>query len=295
MSKKLFFDNLTHKGGIDPVNKIALLFLTLILLLPIQGQGVAPEAPASPEAVTPSAPPPGATPGAAAPPSTPGASTPSTVAPSDPAAGPAEPLPPAENKAKGSKQSISGFDGINWGTTYKDVKEKFRTLAAQPNENDNVEIVADTPDREILIKRRDIFYRYVFYKKPESKIVDSMVKSQEPAAAKLPEKDPTAGTARFFFVESSFPLLVADDVYKKLSEKYGERTGNTVAKEQRGAFVWNNESDEGFLFQWVEPYARQGYTRSIYYLSRKIREEIKSDLQLWQFVRELKAIEALVK
>ena len=269
------------------MNKIGLLVLTLTLSISIVGQGIAPEAPK-----------PGAVPSDSVPVDVAAPGTDSTKPPaasSDPAAGPVEPTAPADAKSKDKKQSISGFDGINWGTTYKDVKEKFRTLAAQPNENDNVEIIADTPDREILIKRRDIFYRYVFYKKPESKIVDSMVKSQAPSVAKLGAKDPTEGSARFFFVESIFPLLVAEDVYKKLSEKYGERTGNTVGREQRGAFVWNNESDEGFLFQWVEPYAKQGYTRSIYYLSRKIRDEIKSDLQLWQFVRELKAIESLVK
>ena len=61
----------------------------------------------------------------------------------------------------------------------------------------------------------------------------------------------------------------------------------------RGAYSW--EKEEGFLVQWVEPYAKQGYTRSLYYLSRKIRDEIKADLQAWQFVREIKALDSLLK
>lgn len=189
---------------------------------------------------------------------------------------------------------MEGFDGVAWGMTYKDMKERFRTMAANANAADNVEIVSDTPDREILIRRREIYYRYVFYKKPADKMVESMPK---PTAGKPPEKpaadDPTAGSAKFFFVESIFPLLKAEELYTKLSEKYGQRTGSSVGETNRGAYTW--EKEEGFLVQWVEPYGKGGYTRSLYYLSRKIRDEIKSDLQAWQFVREIKALDNLLK
>ena len=46
----------------------------------------------------------------------------------------------------------------------------------------------------------------------------------KPEAGKPAEKpavdDPTAGTAKFFFVESIFPLLKSDELYTKLTEKY---------------------------------------------------------------------------
>lgn len=167
-------------------------------------------------------------------------------------------------------------------------------MASNATAGDNVEILADTQDREILVRRREIQYRYVFYKKPPAKSIESMPK---PTASKVdekpPEKDDTLGTAKFFFVESIFPLLKSDELYTKLSEKYGQRTGSSVGETMRGAHTW--EKEEGFLVQWVEPYAKNGYTRSLYYLSRKIRDEIKGDLQAWQFVRELKAIESLLK
>lgn len=189
---------------------------------------------------------------------------------------------------------IEGFDGTAWGITYKEMKDKFRVMASNANAADNVEIVSDTPDREILIRRREIYYRYVFYKKPPQKPMESMPK---PETGKPPEKpaadDPTAGTAKFFFVESIFPLLKSEELYTTLTAKYGQRTGSSVGETMRGAHTW--EKDEGFMVQWVEPYAKQGYTRSLYYISRKIRDEIKGDLQAWQFVREIKALDSLLK
>ncbi len=194
----------------------------------------------------------------------------------------------------GASAKIEGFDGVAWGMTYKEMKDRFRVMASNANAADNVEIISDNPDREILIRRREIFYRYVFYKKPAAKSVESMPKPETGKPAEKPlADDPTAGTAKFFFVESIFPLLKSDELYTKLSEKYGQRTGSSVGETMRGAYSW--EKEEGFLVQWVEPYAKMGYTRSLYYLSRKIRDEIKSDLQAWQFVREIKAIESLLK
>lgn len=189
---------------------------------------------------------------------------------------------------------IEGFDGTAWGMTYKEMKDKFRVMASNANAADNVEIVSDTPDREILIRRREIYYRYVFYKKPAPKPIESMPKPEAgKPAEKPPENDPTAGTAKFFFVESVFPLLKSEELYTTLAAKYGQRTGSSVGETMRGAHTW--EKEEGFMVQWVEPYAKQGYTRSLYYLSRKIRDEIKSDLQAWQFVREIKALDSLLK
>lgn len=191
---------------------------------------------------------------------------------------------------------IEGFDGTAWGVTYKEMKDRFRVMASNANAADNVEIIADNPDREILIRRREIYYRYVFYKKTAAKPVESMPRpssTQVPPADKPVDNDPTIGTAKFFFVESIFPLLKSEELYTKLSEKYGQRTGSSVGETMRGAHTW--EKEEGFLVQWVEPYAKQGYTRSLYYLSRKIRDEIKNDLQAWQYVREIKALDSLLK
>jgi hypothetical protein len=232
-----------------------------------------PASPARPASAAPTSPKP-ATPAAAAPTSGPGST--------------------GNSNNNGGSAKIEGFDGVAWGMSYKEMKDRFRVMASNANAADNVEIISDNPDREILIRRREIYYRYVFYKKPPAKSVESMPK---PEAGKPAEKpavdDPTAGTAKFFFVESIFPLLKSDELYTKLTEKYGQRTGSSVGETMRGAHTW--EKEDGFLVQWVEPYAKMGYTRSLYYLSRKIRDEIKGDLQAWQFVREIKALESLLK
>ncbi|MBV6493568.1 MAG: hypothetical protein LDLANPLL_01591 [Turneriella sp.] len=231
-------------------------------------------------------------------PARPGAPGGNPTQPTSPPGTTGQPAPVQPNNGSTNNNQnaqIAGFDGVAWGTTYKDMKERFRVMASSANANDNVEIISDNPDREILIRRREIYYRYVFYKKPADKPVASMPK---PSAGKTIEKpaqeeDATAGTAKFFFVESIFPLLKEDELYKTLTQKYGQRTGSSVGEAMRGAYTW--DTPEGFLVQWVEPYQKHGYTRSLYYLSRKIRDEIKNDLQAWQFVREIKALDALFK
>ncbi|HRP69975.1 MAG TPA: hypothetical protein PLY93_10630 [Turneriella sp.] len=119
----------------------------------------------------------------------------------------------------------------------------------------------------------------------------------KPNAGKETAKPATSevaqGDAKLFFVESIFPLLKEDELYKTLTAKYGQRTGSSVGDTWRGAYTWDKA--DGFLVQWVEPYQKHGYTRSLYYLSRKIRDEIKNDLQAWQFVREIKALDSLLK
>jgi hypothetical protein len=207
--------------------------------------------------------------------------------------GPASTTGNTQNDKNGAAK-LEGFDGSGWGITYKEMKDRFRVMASNANAADNVEIVSDTPDREILIRRREIYYRYVFYKKPAPKSVESMPKPEAGKPAEKPAADDaTAGTAKFFFVESVFPLLKSEELYTTLAAKYGQRTGSSVGDTHRGAHTW--EKEEGFMVQWVEPYAKQGYTRSLYYLSRKIRDEIKADLQAWQFVREIKALDSLLK
>lgn len=204
---------------------------------------------------------------------------------------------PATTGTTGSNNAqskIEGFDGVAWGLTYKEMKDRFRVMASNANAADNVEIISDSPDREILIRRREIQYRYVFYKKPPQKSMESMPKPETGKPIEKPvENDPTMGTAKFFFVESVFPLLKSEELYTTLTAKYGQRTGSSVGEIPRGAYTW--EKEEGFMVQWVEPYAKQGYTRSLYYISRKIRDEIKADLQAWQFVREIKALDSLLK
>ncbi len=98
--------------------------------------------------------------------------------------------------------------------------------------------------------------------------------------------------ARFFFLESTFPYLPAEELYQKISAKYGSRTGNTVNKEKRGAYIW--ELDNGYLIQWVDPFEQGMYTRSIYYLSQDMAAQIGKDYQEFMYLRELNTIEKIL-
>ncbi|HRP69976.1 MAG TPA: hypothetical protein PLY93_10635 [Turneriella sp.] len=85
----------------------------------------------------------------------PGTAPTTPTQPSAPGRSPTQPTNPntPTQPANGNNQNtqISGFDGVTWGTMYKDMKERFRVMASNSNANgnDNVEIIADTPDREI--------------------------------------------------------------------------------------------------------------------------------------------------
>ena len=183
------------------------------------------------------------------------------------------------NNAQNSASDITGFDGIAWGETYEKVKDKFRTLSSSEKAKDPVEIIRDVPEREILIKRRDIFYRYVFYKRP-----DNLVKNEEQGKG-LNEPE-------FFFVETIFHLVPAEELYKKLKAKYGDRTSSTLNKEMRGVYKW--DTAKGQLVQWINAYQNRPFSRSLFYISAEIRKKIQDDLQDYQYDRELKAIEGIV-
>ena len=97
--------------------------------------------------------------------------------------------------------------------------------------------------------------------------------------------------ARFFFVESNFPMLPAEMLSQKLNLRYGNPTGSS-ASESNGFYLWDIKN--GYLIQWVEAYQGKAYSRNIYYVSKEIREEIMADLKEYQQYRELKALEKII-
>ena len=201
---------------------------------------------------------------------------------------------PANENRPNNAANLNGFDGNTWGNTYKTIKDRFLNLAATGAADDRVDIVADFPGRELVISRKGILYRYVFYLKPESirPPEKPATDTTGPNDAK-PETEDVRNSARFFFVESIFPLVNSEDLYARLIEKYGKRTASTVKEEEfRGAYVW--EKSDGYMVQWVEPYKDKSYTRSIFYLSKAIKTEIEKDLQEFQFQKEIAALKNLL-
>lgn len=227
------------------------------------------------------------------------------------------------NEENGPDRSLSGFNGIEWGSSYNAVKDYFRRLSESEDTDVKIEIVRDVPEKEILIERKGIEYRYVFYKKPEMSdekqrsdidIVpvdeDNTNEENNPEGNEEARPDnennnadnneentgPTEKerrTPRLFFVHTHFTMLPTDQLYEKVKQKYGERTGRRMNDdEDRGAYLWDLK--EGYLVQWVEPFEEQIYTRDLTYVSKEIREEIKKDLREYQYHRELKALDGIL-
>lgn len=192
------------------------------------------------------------------------------------------------------RRPLNGFDGIAWGTQYQTVKDRFRTLSGSKDAAQRVEILQDVPKKELLIARHDILYRYVFYSTPEEVKTLADLRDNghtEPDSTDADENKDKG--SRFFFAESTFTMVPADDIYDLLKRKYGERTSSTYKeKEMRGAHVW--DLDGGYLVQWVNPYLEKPYTRSIYYISKELRDEIKKDLNEYRYFQELKNIENII-
>jgi hypothetical protein len=213
----------------------------------------------------------------------------------------------------GTTAALTGFDGLQWGIDYKEAKERFRTLSSSGETKEPVAIIADTPDKEIKIQRNKLVYRYFFYQKPEILIEVEKKSGENSAAEKTPDANantnPDANKAanpgvntngnsaqtekknlsRLFLVESTFPYLPAEELNKKITQKYGTRNGGSLDdKTNRGFYVWNLE--KGYIIQWIDPYKKMPFTRSVYYVSKELIDEIKADFPKFQYSKELKIL-----
>lgn len=186
-----------------------------------------------------------------------------------------------------TQSSIDGFNGVAWGALYQETFERMKSVAAS-GERPDFEIVNAVTDKEIVIREGDIVYRYVFYLNP-------LLKKQAPHDLKTDmdgsqKQDEVQG--KFFFAEINFSPVSARDIYQVLQKKYGDRTLSTVSKDSNGAFIW--QKDTGYLAQWIMEYEQAPYTRTVYYLSRSISDEIKNDFHSYMFQKELKILQDII-
>lgn len=204
-----------------------------------------------------------------------------------------------DTPAPSASNSLSGFDGMSWGTEYKEAKDRFRTLSSSKEVGEPVSIISDTPETQIKIQRNKLIYRYEFYQKPETLVkFEKSSTAGETTVENKPQED-TNGTnkdkinPRLFLVESTFEYVPAEELYKKLSEKYGQRNGGKIDdKTNRGYYLWNLNG--GFLIQWIDPYKKKPFSRSIYYLSKEIVDEIRADFPKFQYTRELNTLMKII-
>ena len=179
--------------------------------------------------------------------------------------------------------TLSGFDGLQWGTYYNEAKEKFRIIASGGDASDPVNIISDSPGSQFRVQRRSLVYRYEFYQKPEI-----LVKKDTESKVDTNGKNAETG-GRFFLVESRFPYVPAEELAEKISGKYGARNGGSLDdKTNRGYYLW--DIDKGYIIQIIDPYKKKPFSRNIYYLSKEIIEEIRTDYPRFQYSPEIKTI-----
>lgn len=178
-----------------------------------------------------------------------------------------------ENKA--TTNIAVGFGQLTWGTQLTAAKEKVEGK------------ITFVDDKRIIIsKDGEIEYRYGFFYKelPEEnaqKITDDSKKASEQASEKT-----TATEAKLYYVVVRFPYLPMEEVKKKIEEKYGKHTGETI-KNNRGAIIWDFPTTTIVL--WVDEYQKNAFCQKITYLGKEIAKEV-NDYQIKVFTKREREI-----
>lgn len=140
-----------------------------------------------------------------------------------------------------TKNIADGYGNVKWGSFLSDVR------------NNVLGRIAYTDEKSIIVSRDgEIEYRYGFF---------------------YPEHNQTAETPqpKLFYVVIQFPHISLDDLKKKMVEKYGPPTGETI-KNNQGAYIWESESTSIVL--WIDNYENKPFARKITYLSKIMARDI---------------------
>jgi len=141
-----------------------------------------------------------------------------------------------------SKNIADGYGNVKWGSLFTDVK---------PNVIGR--IVFTDEKRIIVSKSGEIEYRYGFFY-PEYNTTEN----QQP---------------KLFYVVIQFPYITLDDIKKKMEEKYGPPTGESI-KNNQGAYIWDSESTA--VIVWIDSYEKKPFCRKITYLSKTMAKDINA-------------------
>jgi len=171
--------------------------------------------------------------------------------------------PPEKTEKKEAAGKIAdGFDRVKWGASLAAVK------------NEVIGKLSYTDEKKVLISRDgDIEYLYGFFYR-EAASAD---------AGGTPE-------AKLFYVSVGFPYLAKDDVAKKLTERYGPATGETI-KANKGALVWDSEKTT--VIMWVDEYEKKPFCRKITYVGKETAREVNEYQKLIFNAAEIEILKRL--
>ncbi len=212
---------------------------------------------------------------------------------------------PGDNSRRdnsGSKPTLDGFAEVAWEASYSQVREKFLSLAANPQSNEKIEVVHEDKEKSLLVRRNGIFYLYRFYSTPKL-VLDSRPKDKQPKPENPsnPDEDEHLEPGKLFSVGVSFRYLPGKDVQGKLENKYGKPKKETLdEKKIGGAVVWELTDEKevppkgGFIVQWKEAYKKQPFTRRVDYFSSKVKAQIEREYKEFFSAEEIKALRDLI-
>ncbi len=198
--------------------------------------------------------------------------------------------------------TLDGFAEASWGMTFESIREKFVSMATNPDAKEKIEIINEKKDQYLLIKRNGINYLYRFYKTPD------LLKEVRPKREGSPEADPSLDpqtefreTGILFSVGVTFNLVPTDKIKEKLEAKYGKPRKESIGDDKvSGAAIWELVDKRekpirgGFAVVWREGYKKNPYTRRIDYFSANIREIIGKDYVDFFSVQETKTLRDLI-
>ncbi|MCX7997465.1 MAG: hypothetical protein N3A69_00750 [Leptospiraceae bacterium] len=220
--------------------------------------------------------------------------------------------------------NLNSFGDTPWGTPFQIVRDKYESLARNPNSKENIQILNEVKNKLLIVKRNNVMYIYRFYKEPkevsEVKVSQGETQKQDHKAAsglfsvgvvfspvestraKNTLKEKYGNPSREYLVENNFGVVLEKEVVVKTEKKAED--GEEVQEEEKvetsnkipAALIWNltNETegkvDGGYIIQWNEPYQKKLYTKRMDYFSAELSKIINSDYKEYFSNRETKII-----
>lgn len=151
-------------------------------------------------------------------------------------------------------KDVSGYGDVKWGARFSDAKERV------------IGKIVYHDDKKVIITRdEEIEYRYGFF------FMDTSISSPEEEKSEKETTKPVESSleAILFYVSIQFPYLTMVDVRKKIEEKYGQPTGETV-KDSQGAIIW--DFDKTAIIMWLDRYENNPFCRKINYVSKELAD-----------------------
>jgi len=172
---------------------------------------------------------------------------------------------------------LSGFAEVPWKSKFSEVKARFKNLSAAAIPTDRIEIITEEKNKSILVRRNDVLYRYNFYRTP--------FEVARLANHELKEEEYEQQEAQLYHVQVTFTPIARNLIGERIEKSHGAKTKSTVSdKTLEGADVW--ELPGGLILQWVQPYKKLTFTRTVDFLSDELAKQIMKEYQDYFDARE---------